>query len=203
VLWCCEAMKQVNADVESLVERLRDPAVSAFTEMRRHKISTMVDALDSGAAPDLAATLAFMLGERAASSALPALLRRLSSPVCELRQATADAIGKILFKSQARRYRTKTKEALKQALEHEGDECATGDIIAALGSTRDAALVPLIAPYLRSNRAPVRRAAADALELIGTPTAKGLLATSMLVQEDYQQRLTMANAMRSASRQKH
>ncbi len=166
--------------VAALIAELRDQRRSSFTIARNCRVSDVVAAIKSNAAPDLLPALAYILGERGAVAGLEPLVSLLQSPRADVRSVGADAIGKILFKTKRRNRADEVMYRLIDALDKEPVPGVVADLLAALGATRRPILSRRIAPYLRSQQDVIRRGAADALELINTEEARAILAAAPL-----------------------
>src|SRR5438093_4524960 len=175
--------------VAALIAQLRDQRRSTFTIARNCRVSDVVDAIRSNAAPDLLLTFAYILGERGAVAGLNPLVGLLQSPRADVRSVAADAIGKILFKTKLRNRADEVIDPLIDALDKEPEPGVVADLLAALGATRRPILSRRIAPYLTSQQDVVRRGAEDALALIDTQEARAILAASPLARRDMRERL--------------
>ena len=188
--------------VAALIAQLRDQGRSTFTIARNCRVSDVVDAIRSNAAPDLLLTFAYVLGERGAVAGLNPLVGLLQSPRADVRSVAADAIGKILFKTKLRNRADEVIDPLSDALDKEPEPGVVADLLAALGATRRPILSRRIAPYLNSQHDVIRRGAADALGLLNTPEARAILATSPMARSDMRQRLAKSRQQLSRAKRK-
>jgi len=188
--------------VAALIAELRDQRRSSFTIARNCRVSDVVAAIKSNAAPDLLPAFAYILGERGAVTGLEPLVGLLQSASANLRSVAADAIGKILFKTNRRSRADEVIYPLIDALGKEPVPGVIADLLAALGATRRPILSRRIAPYLNSQHDVVRRGAADALGLINTPEARAILAASPLARSDMRERLAKSRQHLSRAKRK-